>query len=101
MNTNPGENKEWIFLGGAAVGAVVALVAGPHALAVAAAGSVLGLVFAPKAGRETRIEISEWARRAVVQARNLAGTSTNWEYEDVLPQPVEQEPNGDRPEISG
>ena len=57
------EHKEWFLLAGTVVGAIAALTAGPHLFAAAAAGIVLGLVFAPKSGRETRRVIGGWARR--------------------------------------
>ena len=91
MNGNPSENKEWFFLGGSAVGALVVLTAGPHTLFVAAAGAVLGLVFAPKSGRETRHEISGWARRLYARAEEFAVPSAGLEGVPELLEPPERD----------
>ena len=85
MNASPRENKEWLFLGGTAVGAIVALASGPHTLFVAAAGTLLGLVFAPKSGRETRVEIGAWARRLYSQFQDFADPSALWVSEEAVP----------------
>ena len=87
MNANPGENKEWFFLGGTAVGALVALLAGAQALAWVAAGTVLGLIFAPKLGRETRYELGGLARRWGSRVVDFVAPSTDWNHEEILPAP--------------
>lgn len=51
---------DWTLIGGAAVGAIVAILVGPALIGGAAVGLGLGLLFSPKSGRETRRSLAAW-----------------------------------------
>ncbi|NNN04702.1 MAG: YtxH domain-containing protein [Elusimicrobia bacterium] len=57
------ENRDaadWTLIGGAALGAVVAILVGPALIGGAAVGLGLGLLISPKSGRETRRVLAAW-----------------------------------------
>lgn len=65
MIARAGDHKEWLLLVGAAVGGILALIAGWYAFVFVAAGIVVGLLFAPRPGWATRRELVVWARGLV------------------------------------